>query len=83
MYRIREAVHHYPADQDTCPRPQVPSENSRKMKRWWYRRTRYFKRQLKKLGTIIGGDEEESTGCESITIKTKGHDCEDNCVHTS
>ena len=45
--------------------------------------THPHQRRLKKLGTVIEADEDDSTGCESIFIKGKGHDHEDDSIDTS
>ncbi|KAI4644193.1 uncharacterized protein J4E79_011141 [Alternaria viburni] len=63
--------------------PKCHPRTPRKMKCRWYKKTRHPKRRLKKLGTIIEADEEGSTDCESIPIKTKGHDHEGDGVDTS
>ncbi|KAI4678620.1 hypothetical protein J4E81_010609 [Alternaria sp. BMP 2799] len=63
--------------------PKCHPGTHQKMERRWVRKTHYLKRRLKKLGTLIQGDEEDSTGCESILIKRKGHDYEDDGIDTS
>jgi len=63
--------------------PKCHPRTPRKMKCWWYKKMRYLKRRLKKFGTLIEGDEEDSTGCESSSVKTKAHDHEDDGVDTS